>query len=240
MSYKIRSSKRLAKKSRRRFITTVILIGFILFATLNWVLPNFINVLGFVKGLLQPSQKVTSLLEEDPLLAAPVLNIPYEATNSSEIDIRGFSTPNSKVKLFLDDEEKQTTDVKEDGSFIFEKVSLNIGTNNIYAKSIDEKEKMSLPSKTFKIVYDNEKPSLSINEPEDNKKIQGGDKKVKISGKTEAGAKVFINESQIIIDQDGNFSTESTINDGENTLTIKSVDLSSNTTEVQRKVTYTP
>lgn len=238
MSYRTRSARRLVKKSRKNFLITLIIISFILFATVNWVLPMFINGVGFIKGFVQPSKKIVSEVEENPLIAAPVLNIPYEATNSSSIDISGYSTPNSKVKIFLDDEEKQTEDVKEDGFFTFKNVPLGIGTNNIYAKGIDENEKMSLSSKTFKIIYDNDKPSLSIAEPDDNKTIQGGDKKIKISGKTDTGAKVYINGSQTIVNKDGNFSVELAINEGDNVISIKAVDLASNQVEFQRRIIY--
>lgn len=240
MSYKTRSARRLAKKTKRNFLVSILLIGFILFATINWILPNFISGLGFIKGILQPSKQVVSSLEENPLLAAPVLYIPFEATNSSEINISGNSTPNSKVKLFLDDEEAQVVNVKDDGTFSFENISLSLGTNNIYAKTLDSQDKESLPSKTFQIIFDNEKPLLAINEPEDNKKIQGGEKTVKVSGKTEAGVKVLINDSQAIIDKDGNFSADYPINEGDNTITIKAIDLASNISEIQRKVVFQP
>lgn len=240
MSYKIRSARRISKKSRRNFFITIVFIGFIIFATLNWILPSFIGGVGFVKETINPSSKEKSLLDESPMLAAPVLSIPYEATASSEIEVRGFTTPNSKVRLFVDDIEVQSVKAEEDGSFVFQNISLNVGTNNIFAKSVDDKDKESLPSKTFKIVYDNDKPSLSLSEPEDNKKIQGGDKKTKVSGNTEAGVKVLINDSQVVVNADGNFSTEILINEGDNTITIKSIDLADNTTEIQRRISYTP
>lgn len=240
MSYKIRSARRVAKKGRRKFFITIAFIAFIMFATLNWILPTFIGGVGFVKETINPSKKEESPLEENSMLSAPVLKIPYEATNSSEVEIKGFATPNSEVKLFIDDAEVKSVRTEDDGSFTFQNIPLNLGINNIYAKSIDEKGKESLPSKTFKITYDNDKPILTVNEPEDNKKIQGGDKKVKISGNTEAGVKLLINDSQVIVDKDGNFSTEISINEGDNTITIKSVDLAENTTEIQRKITYSP
>ena len=239
MSYKTRSARRIVKKSKRNFIVTLIIIGFLLFATLNWILPNFISGVGSVNDFFHPSKKATSVTDEG-VLSAPVLNIPYEATNSSEVTINGFATPNSKVKLYLDDEEKQTTEVSDSGTFTFENIPLSLGTNNIYAKSLGENDKTSLPSKSFEIIFNNEKPSLSVNQPEDNKKIQGGDKKVTISGKTSVGIKILINDSQIIVDKDGNFSTDLQINEGDNNVNIKAIDSAGNSTEIQRKVNYTP
>ncbi len=241
MSYRSRRSvRRLAKKSRRNFLVTLILIIFILYVTITWVLPFFITGLGFITGIFKPQQKVTTRISENTSLAPPVLNIPYEATNTAQINIQGYATPNSKVKLYIDDESKQTIDVSTEGKFIFSDVMLSLGTNNIYAKTLDEKDRESLPSKLIKIMYDNEKPFLTLAEPQDNKKIQGGDKKVKLSGNTEAGAQIFINGTQVIVDQSGNFQAERELNEGDNNFDIKALDQASNTTEISRKVSYEP
>ncbi len=210
------------------------------YSTLAWILPNFIGGIGFVKNTIKPPNKNAVSSTKESAIAPPVLNIPFEATNTGQIDIRGFGIPNTKVKLFIDDDPKQTIDVSNDGSFNFSNVSLVLGTNNIYAKTIDENGTESLSSKTLRIIFDSEKPLLNVNEPEDSKKIQGGDKKVRVSGNTEPGVKVYINDSQVVVDKDGNFSSEQQINDGDNIISIKASDTASNTTEIQRIVTYTP
>ena len=230
-----RSAKRLAKKSRRNFIITLILISFLLYATITWILPFFITGLGFITDFLKPNQKIVTKTENTSL-APPVLAVPFEATNTAQIDIKGYATSHSKVKLFLDDEARETVAVSAQGEFIIPNVLLSLGTNNIYAKTLDEKDSESLPSKTIKIIYDDEKSSLTLTEPEDNKIIQGGDKKIKFSGKTEPGVQVFINESQIIVDSEGNFTRELPLNDGDNNFDIKAVDQAANTTEISRKV----
>lgn len=233
-----RSAKRLASKSRRNFIITLVIIAVIAYSTLTWILPSFIGGLGFIKDIASPSKKVATETSKNANLAPPVLNIPFEATNTAQINIGGYATPDTKVKLYLDDGAGQTVDVSSDGSFIFENISLSLGTNNIYGTAVDSDSKESLPSKTIKVIFDNEKPALSISEPEDNKKIQGGDKKVKVSGKTDPGIKVFVNGSQLIVDSSGNFSTDQPLNDGDNIITIRAVDSASNSTELQRSVNY--
>lgn len=243
-----RSARRLVKRSQRNFIVTLFLIAIILYATVKWVLPYFVNSVGFVKNFFNSEEKPAEKVTENAQLAPPILNIPFEATPTAEIDIKGYATPNSKVKLFLDDESKQTVDVSENGDFMFLNVSLNLGINNIYAKSLDEKNQESLPSKTMRIIFDDEKPTLNLNEPEDNeqvlgsadKTIQGGDKKVKFSGNTEIDAQVFINGNQLIVDKDGNFSTELPLNEGENMFDIKAKDSATNEVEISRRVIYQP
>lgn len=242
MAYKFRSrrvARKLAQKSKRNFIITLTLIVLIGYATINWILPNLINGVGLVKNTVSPVKK-TEVETQNATLAPPVLNIPYESTNSAQINIKGYAAPNSKVALYLDDEKKDTVDTQEDGSFEIKEIKLSLGTNNIYGKSIDEKNQESLPSKTFKIIFNNEKPTLNISEPEDNKNIKGGDKKVKIAGNTKINAQVFINDSQIIVDRDGKFESEQPLNEGDNNFNIKAVDTASNFTDVSRKVIYQP
>lgn len=235
-----RAVKKLAKKSQRNFIITLIIIIVLIYTTITWVLPSFVGGIGFVKNITNPSQKTATKSFENAEGAPPVLNIPYESTSSSIIEIRGYGTPDTKVKLYIDDSEIQTIEVTDDGSFIFENVTLSLGTNNIFGTTVDEKDKESLPSKSLQLIFDNEKPSLDIYEPEDNKKIEGGDKKVKVSGKTEPGIKVFVNDTQLILNSDGSFNMDQSLNDGENILTIKAVDGASNTTQIQRLVNYAP
>lgn len=235
-----RSVKRFARKTKRNFIITIILIVVLFFVTLQWILPTFINGIGVIKEIIKPAGKRLTSVTANASLAPPVLNIPYEATNTAQIDIQGYSSPGSKVTLYIDDTEKQTSDVNADGNFTFQKVTLSLGTNNIYGKTTDEEGKISFASKTLKVIFDNEKPLLTLNEPEDGKNIQGGEKKVKVSGKTETGADIFINGTQTIVDKDGNFSTDLTLNDGENNFTIKALDSAGNFTEAGRRIIYQP
>ena len=235
--YRSRAMKRTAQRSKRNFIISLILIMVFSYLALTWILPNFIGVIGSVKNFIQPKALKVNL-ENQTTLAPPVLNIPYEATNTAQINIQGYSSPDLKVKLFIDDEEKQTTDVSSDGSFLFENIDLSLGTNNIYGKTIDNGEE-SLASKTIKIIFDNEKPILELSEPEDGKKIQG-ERKVRFVGKTEIGTKVYLNGSQLIVDKDGNFSSDQSLSDGDNNFTVKAQVSASNLNEISRRVNFTP
>ncbi len=238
-SYRYRAVRRYKNKSKQNFIVTLVITFALLYIAFFWVLPNLIGGVGFLKNFNTPAKTAVNNTDQI-LLAPPVLNIPYEATNTAQIDVHGYSTPKSKVELFLDDDKKQTVNVQGDGSFTFNNVSLSLGTNNIYGKTVDEKDKESLASKTLIVIFDNEKPSLSLSEPDDNKTIQGGEKKVKFAGKTEPGANVFINDSQIIINSDGNFSSIQSLNEGDNNFNIKAQDTAGNTNEISRKVIYKP
>ena len=121
-----RSAKRYARKSKRSFVITLIIVIFLLYATIVWVLPFFINTLGFINSIVKPPTKPSIEVSENASLAPPVLNIPYEATNSAPINISGYASPNIKVRLYLDDQLEREVNSEVDGSFIVESVSLNL------------------------------------------------------------------------------------------------------------------
>ncbi|MBI2019012.1 hypothetical protein HYS96_04920 [Candidatus Daviesbacteria bacterium] len=237
--YNRRAVRRIARRNKRNFIISLFLVLIFTYVALIWILPNFIRVLGSIKEFITPPIKKVDLKDTTVSLAPPIFNIPYEATNTAQINIQGYATPESKVKLFLDDEEKQTEKSSSDGSFTFQNIQLGLGVNNIYGKTLDENGQMSLPSKTIKVIFDNEKPLLEVSEPLDGKTIQG-ERKIKIAGKTEPKSQIYINGNQIIVDKEGNFSSERTLNDGENNFTIKAYDSSANFSEISRKVIFTP
>lgn len=226
------------RKNNRNFLATLIIIAILLYVALSWALPNLINVLGTASKVFKQTPKTESISDKASL-APPVLFIPYEATNTAKINIKGYALSGSKVKIFLDNELKDEAEVANDGSFLTEKIELNLGTNDIFGKTLDDKGNESLSSKIVKVIFDNEKPVLEITEPEDNKEIKDN-KKVKISGKTEVGTQVFINSGQIIIDSEGKFQTELSLSDGENIFTIKAEDKATNYTEIIRRVLFKP
>lgn len=235
--YRSYSAKRLIRKSRRNLIITSLLIIGLLYATISWALPSFINMLGAVNNIIKPQAKEVNQINST--LAPPILSIPFEATNTARINMSGYSNPNSKVKIFVDDKEVKTVDVLADGSFLAKEIELSLGTNTIFAKSIDEEEKESLNSKAFKIILDSEKPPLNVSEPEDNKNVTG-ERRLKIAGETEPGVQVFVNGIQAIVNKNGKFSLDVQLNDGENNFTIKAIDKASNSEEISRRVVFQP
>lgn len=239
MAYRSRYARRYSRRSKHNFLATLIIIIVLLWVTFTWILPPFIDILGKITGIFKTSPKVESSVLENPTLAPPVLNIPYEATNSASVDIKGFATARSKVKIYLDEELIQTADTTENGNFNAKGISLSLGTNSIYGRTEGENSQESLPSKTIQLIFDNEKPSLEISEPSDGQTFKG-ERKIKVSGKTEPGAVLSISGERVILGAEGKFNHEVSLSDGENTITIKVHDLAGNITEVARKVTFQP
>lgn len=238
MAYKTRSSRHLVRRARRKLLSSIIIILFLLFATFHWILPNLIGGVGVVKNVLTPVKQTDNPTTISETLAPPVLFVPFEATNSAKIDIKGYATAGSKVKIYLEDVLVDTASVGADGNLVSKNVPLALGRNNIYGKTIDDKGTESLPSKTIVVVYDNEKPALTLTDPTDGKIITGGDKKVLVAGKTDPDIPVIVNDSRVITASDGKFSTTLNINEGDNQITIRAVDKAANSTEITRSVTY--
>ncbi len=237
-AYKPRSLRRLEKRSKRNIVISLVIMFGLFYLLVSWGLPALIGSLSFLNRF-KPIMKIESASKQ-VVIAPPVLNIPFEATNSAGIIISGYSTPKYKVEIYFNDDLKNTVEVQDDGRFQTETILLSSGINNIYGKTIDPSANKSLSSKTIKLIYSNEKPKLEITEPTDGQRIQGGDKKIRVSGKTDVDNSVTINDVTVIINTDGNFSKEVNLNEGENTITILTTSLVGNVTKIERKVFYSP
>lgn len=236
--FKPRSVRRMEKNSKRNLVITGLVGVLVLFFLITWGLPAIIGGLS-VFNVFKPKEEVKSVLE-DPAIAPPVLNIPYEATNSAEIRISGYATADSKVEIYIDDELKTVAETSLDGDFKTDPIELSMGTNNIYGKTVESEDRKSLASKTIRVIYNNEKPKLEISEPGDGTKIKGGDKKVKVSGNTNPDSFVTVNGFAVIVNNEGNFTTSISINDGENKILVVATNPVGNSTQAERTITYDP
>lgn len=237
-SFKPRSIRRSESKATRKLIFNLVLVVVLVFVFFTWGLPFIVGSLSFLnKSKPKSKESVTTI---DEAIAPPVLFIPFESTNSATLPLSGYSTPLSKVELYVDDELKNLVQTDSEGKFNADSIILSLGTNNIYAVTVNEAGKKSLPSKTIKLYYSNEKPALEITQPVDGIEIKGGDKKVVVTGKTDPDNSVTVNGSTIIVNPEGNFQTQVAVNDGDNTITIISSNSFGTTNQLQRTVKYSP
>lgn len=228
------------RQGKKRLVLAILIIAIFVYALFTWFLPTLIAGLS-VFNRFKPVFVKEIPISENTTLAPPVLNIPYEATNTAKIKIRGYSSPYTKVEIYLDEGLQTTAESQEDGSFTSEAIILSLGTNDIFGKTIDDKGSRSLPSKPIRIIYTNEKPKLEIRAPEDNQTIRG-DKKILVLGTVEANKDiaVSVNGIRAIVTPEGNFSQGIELNDGENEIKITATDLIGNTTQMTRRVIYEP
>lgn len=230
------SSRRRSSKNKRNLLLTIFLLFFLGYALLVWIIPNVIGGL-FLVSHIGAKPATTPSPISDSTLAPPVLNIPYEATNTAKIRIKGYASPHHDIELYVNEEKVTTTETNEEGVFIAEGISLEQGDNIIYGKTISSTS-TSLSSKPIKVIYSNQKPKLSISHPSDGQTVKGGDKKITVQGSTDPGNSIVINGQKAIVNGDGNFSQSIPLNDGENSITVTASDQYNNQSQVTLKVKY--
>jgi len=168
-------------------------------------------------------------------------NIP-QATNSATLKVAGFAEVGSTVKLFLNGNENDSQLVGAEGQFIFEKVNLESGENEIYATARDTVGNESPLSNTYSITIDQQPPKLEVTAPADNVIVKEEKDKqtfVLVTGKVEGGATVTVNDYQAIVREEGNFEYRLLLTTaGENKIKVVARDLAGNKTTVEKTVIY--
>lgn len=235
-SYSSRSTRRLEKTAKKHIIW--IILGLIIFGFLmiTYIGPFLVGGLTFFNRYKEVEKGVN--IVEDTAVSPPVFNIPYEATNTATITIKGYATSDAKVEVYVGNDLKDTIDADFDGSFNTD-IPLVDGTNAIYGKTILN-NKSSLPSKAIRVEFSDMKPKLDVTEPTDNLEIKGGDRKIKVSGITDPETNVTVNGAYVIVNNEGKFSTELNINEGDNQVIIQAINDFGSTTTVQKAVKYVP
>lgn len=237
-TFKPRSVRRAEKKTKKHLIITIIVVFILGYLLITWGIPGLIGSLTVFNKLKPENNKVVANIS-DGAIAPPILNIPFEATSSANLIINGYASPDSEVKIYLDDELKSTTTTGSDGSFSASDIILSKGQNNIYGKTVNG-NKESLPSKTIRVVFNDDKPKLEVSEPTDGHEVKGGDKKITISGSTDPDNLVSVNGQTTIVNSDGTFSLTVSLNEGDNTISILATTPIGNISKIERRVKYTP
>lgn len=181
-----------------------------------------------------------TLQTDQSLLLPPVLESLPQATNSATISVSGSANPDSTLMLFIDGDEYTRIPVGEDGSFEIQDIPVDTGKVTVSARSTDGKETVSDISNTISTTIDRTPPDLDITKPADNETIRDGTNSVAVEGTTDPDARLTINDRIVVVRSNGSFSYNMPLNDGENTLVFKAVDLAGNSIEVDRRVTYQP
>lgn len=213
----------------------IFLTSLLVFLVLKFGLKGAITISEFIQG----SKPVYETDIYDNILPSPQLYPILEATNSATLALSGYSLPNNKVDIFLNDFNIKTLEVDSEGKFSGE-ISLSLGTSNIYAVTKDNKNKQGSPSKTWTIFYGNSPPYLEIFEPINNSEIKGKNSQINIKGKALNVSKVSINDHSIILEKDGSFNYPVKLSNGENKFKIICVDPAQNKTELEWILKYQP
>jgi len=186
----------------------------------------------------KPSQDQTTHITADDsqYIEPPTIDPLTKATNSAAITIKGESVAHQTIKLYINGKFADKTTVNSQKQFAFYDITLDKGENEIQAKAETEGKKESDYSSSIKITYIDKAPSLDITFPPDGQTLSKGSSPIKITGKTDAGAKVTVNDFWAIMNDDGTFSYLYSLQDGDNTIKVTATDDANNKTEKEIKI----
>uniref|UniRef100_UPI00406C8064 S8 family serine peptidase n=1 Tax=Paenisporosarcina sp. FSL H8-0542 TaxID=2921401 RepID=UPI00406C8064 len=161
--------------------------------------------------------------------SAPVITTPKDAahTNQSTFTVEGKASPTTQVHLFNKGEEVAITTAKKDGTFSVD-VTLQDGENVLTASSSTDRGSTD-PSEPVKITLDQAKPELTT-KPADG--LKTNKQAVTIEGKATDPylSEVTINGQKVNVTEDGSYSLDILLNNGENKFTVTAKDRAGNET----------
>lgn len=233
---------RLEKTESKRFARQAMILGIITLLLLVVLVIIGIPALTRLAVFFSGNQSQTDTETVDTLAPlSPQINTPPESTNSAQISLSGFAEPGSEVLLKKDGVVVQKSIVDASGSFSFASIQLVQGNNDFNLHAIDQSGNESPPSSQVSIVYDNQKPKLTVIQPKDGSKFFGaGERLITISGETEQNAQVIFNNRNLVVDSAGGFTTSHELAEGENILEIVAIDVAGNTSATTIKLMFQP
>lgn len=238
-NYVSRLERKSRQKQLRQTFFWLLLTAVVIFALFRWGIPAFINLAAFYADW--QSGDIPIVADDTVPPAPPRIVIPYDATNSAELNLQGYTEPGATVQFFLNQEKVKEITAESDGQFLISDLELDKGYNWIYATAIDQAQNTSLESQKQLLVYDVSPPKLTVEKPTSGEQFYGsGQKRIEIIGQVEDADRVSVNNRSVIISQNGSFSTFMTLEDGEQILEIKATDQAGNETVEEIVVTYHP
>lgn len=235
-----RNTSRLKRIEEKRNRNQAILFGLLTFGFLLLLLfvgfPLFVDLVGTLGDVRSDNRQIDKNDTYAPF--APNLIDQFEATNSSQITVSGFSESGSKVFLMVNGSKQAEKVVADDGAFSFESITLDKGNNEIYAYAQDLAGNKSDESKTLNIIYDSQAPDLEITSPQNGDKFYYEDQEILVAGHTEENARARVNGFIATVDTEGNFVKRIQLNNGKNIITVEVEDQAGNKNSDEIEVEY--
>lgn len=233
-----RLSKRLKRKTKKTLLLSILGIVLIIFLLIKFGIPLIVNFTLLISGSKNDPSTINSR-NDSSFIMPPLLNPLSSATNSAKISISGIASQKQIISLYLNDQMQDKTKVKNDNTFSFEDLILSEGENVIKAKATDNDKESSF-SEPMTIIYKNSPPHLSIDSPSDGQSFSKEENSIIVSGSTDPGAKITINDLWAIVDANGNYAKNLLLKEGENNIVVIAIDEAGNKTELKIKVNYSP
>lgn len=238
----INRKTRLTRLEERKSLNQAVLFIFLTIVLVIVLLvvgiPALIKLVVFLGDIRSSTQKVETLTD---IIApsVPIIQPPGEATNSAKINLSGYAEPNTNIKIYLEEESVREIVSSAEGNFTIENLHLKEGNNTIRAKAFNKSGESPF-SEAISIIYDNKPPEIDITIPQEGDKFFDKDKQTKVEGKTDANINVYVNGRLSLSDNDGIFTALVNLSEGENTITVKAIDIAGNMASEEIKVSYNP
>lgn len=232
-----RTSEKQNKKQALFFtIGIIVLIGILLQFG-----PLLINLFGNAIYTIRGGDKSdNSQLVGKELLQPPTLSGIPDATQSAKINFNGYAPDKSgNIEVFVNNELTKEISITDKLDFSAQNIPLTKGTNTIKAR-FSKGDKTSGFSPEFQVNYLNDKPKLEISFPIDNATLTRADKTITVTGQTDTDNTVSVNSFRAIVGNDGKFSYQLTLNDGDNHIIIEAQNPAGIISQKEIKVTYNP
>ena len=230
---------RLTLRTERKTRKTIFLTSLGILIILILLIKFGINLLVGFSVFLAGTKNQTSTNAKssgDTFIAAPVLNPLPNATNSATIVISGKSQSGKTIKLFINNDMKDTAQSDNNGNFSFNE-TLSAGDNLIEAKTAQNNNTSDF-SNSFTVSFKNSAPSLTVDSPSDGQSFSKDQNSVNVTGKTDANVSVTVNGFWAIINESNSYSYNLPLQNGDNQIKVIAVDSAGNKTEKDLKVTY--
>lgn len=230
-----RLSKRMEQKTKKNLALSILGIILIVLFVFKFGIPLLVNFSLFLSG----SQNKVELKAQNPsFIAPPTLDSFSQATSSADIIISGIASRKQKINLYINDNLVNTTITMDDGKFSFKEV-VNPGENTIKAKAVIN-EKESDFSNVINVTLKNTPPYLNILLPSNGQSFSKDENIINVQGTTDSNVKITVNGFRAITDNNGNFSYNISLQNGDNLIKISAIDPAGNKTAKEIKVTYSP
>lgn len=234
---------RLASKERDRILrrSALMLLGTFIITGIGliWGIPLIIRIAGIFGDIRNANQPIAVSDTTPPL--PPRISSAYEATNSAQIDLTGIGESNAMIVLLKNNVQVGETYVDESGSFVFENIDLNPGTNRFEAKAYDQAQNESGLSNSLLVVNDTQVPEIQISTPENGQSFSGLQSAViTVTGEVSEEADLYINDRFVILSGDNTFSHRLNLEEGENQIEVTAIDQAGNSNQESISVNYYP
>ncbi len=228
---KSRFKEHLQKETSRNVIIAIfgiIVLGALLLIFGTNILVGFSLLVGKFSG--SEDANMSESQQGVSYIAPPTLNPTVEATSSAAISLSGYGKADQRIDLYRNGKMISKTTVKSNNTFRFTNVTLEEGVNSLKAKAVTVDNKRSNYSNELSVSLLNKSPELSIDFPQDGQGFKKEQSPLKISGKTDPGVKVTVNDFRAIVDSGGNYSYLYNLKDGDNNLKVVATDNAGNQT----------